>query len=61
MNVVLQGDGEPVHERGAWGDCVAVKQLRLVFDRDVDALLGKLFSQPLLLFFLEYNAGVYRS
>ena len=53
VDVVLQGDGEPVHERGAWGDRVAVKQLRLVFDRDLDALLGKLLSQALLLFFLD--------
>ena len=53
VDVVLQGNGQPVHEGGAWCDCVAVKQLRLLFDRDLDALLGKLLPQPLLLFLLR--------
>lgn len=53
VDVVLQGNGQPVHEGGAWCDCVTVKQLRFLLDWDLDALLGKLLPQPLLLFLLK--------
>ena len=52
VDVVLQGNGQPVHEGCAWCDCVAVKDVRLVLHRDVDSLLGKLLPQLLLLLLL---------
>lgn len=54
MDVILQGNGQPVHERGARGDCVAVKQLGLLFDRNLDALLGKLLAKPCLFLLLKH-------
>jgi len=55
VDVVLQGNRQPVHEGGSRCDGVAVKHVRLFLDRNLDALLCKLLSQPLLLLFLcEY-------
>ena len=62
MHVVLQGDGQPVHEGGAWRDGVAVKDLAALLLGNEDALLRKLSAQTLLLSFLgggvEGAAGV---
>lgn len=35
VDVVLQGDGETMHERGPRCDCVAVAHLRLLLLRDL--------------------------
>lgn len=53
VHVVLQGDGQAVHEGGAGGDGVGVKYLAALFLGDVDALLEELLAQPLLLFLLQ--------
>ena len=59
MDVVLQGNRQPVHEGGSRGDGVAVEHIRLFFDRNLDALLCELLSQPLLLLFLcQYTSLV---
>ena len=52
VDVVLQGNGEAVHEGRAGRDGVAVKDIRLVLHWNLDALLGKLLTQLLLLFLL---------
>lgn len=57
VNVVLQGNGEPVHEGCAWCDCVAVKHIRLVFHWDFDTLLSKLLTQLLFLFLLQHRCS----
>ena len=53
MDVVLQGNGEAVHEGGAGRDGVAVKHIRFVLDRNLDALLGELLTQLLFLLLLH--------
>ena len=59
MDVVLQGNRQPVHEGGSRCDGVAIEHIRLFFDRNLDALLCKLLSQPLLLLFLcQYTSLV---
>ncbi len=58
MDIVLQGNRQPVHEGGPRCDGVAVKHIRLLFDRNRDALLCKLLSQPLLLLFLYQYTSI---
>jgi len=52
VDVVLQGNRQPVHEGGSRCDGVAVKHIRLFLNGNLDALLCKLLSQPLLFLFL---------
>jgi len=59
VDIVLQGNRQPVHEGGSRCDGVAVEHIRLFLDRNLDALLCELLSQPLLLLFLcQYTSLV---
>lgn len=49
VHIVLQGNGQAVHEGGAGGDGVAVPHMRRVLFGDVNALLPELLPQALLL------------
>lgn len=49
MDVVLEGEGEAVHEWRAGRDDVAVKHVGALLARDLDALARKLLAQLLLL------------